>query len=344
MGESRRVLVVDDVEMVRESIIDIINIMDGFEVAGEASNGAEALRQVEGLNPDLITLDVVMPGMNGITALKHLMINHPTPAVMISSLTQEGAESAFESIRFGAVDFIPKLSKLDEIGLEKQREEVITKLRWAAKVDVESIRYIPASSSDGLAEASQRTERLVAIGAAQGGYASLMKILPRLPHDFPATLVAVLYEHERYVDAFVDYINRYCRIRVERAVDGAALRAGVCYISAGEDYVTLRHVEGGVGLHVHPAPFDSQRGSFNRVLYSATDMLGDKVAGLVLSGTGDDGAEGLAEVARVGGLALVQSPSTCLVPEMAETALAYSGEGEVVSDPHVADQLINHFM
>ncbi len=339
MGESRRVLVVDDVTMVRESLIDIINIMDGFELAGEASDGAEALRMAERLNPDLITLDIVMPGMNGITALKHLMIHHPTPTVMISSLTQEGAESAFESIRFGAVDFIPKLSKLDDVGLEKQREEVVTKLRWASRVDVEAIRYIPAASRNHASAESVPTQRLVAMGAAQGGYASLMKILPRLPADYPATLVAVLYEHERYVDAFVDYINRFCRIRVERAVDGAPLHAGVCYISAGEDYVTLRHVGEGVGLHVHPAPFDSQRGSFNRVLYSATDMLADKVTGVVLSGAGDDGAEGLAEVARVGGWAVVQSPRTCLVAEMAESALAYCGDS-AVSDSHVSDQLL----
>lgn len=342
MAHKRKVLVVDDVPMVRESIIDIVDAMPGFEVVGEAGDGATALRMIPKLNPDLITLDIMMPGMSGITALKHLMINFPTPVVMISSLTQEGTELAFESIRFGAVDFIPKLSKLEDASLDKQREEIITKLRWAAAVDVDAIRYIPALVRE---QAKQRPQtparRLVAMGAAQGGYASLMKILPRLPADTPASFVAILYEHDRYVEGFIDYIRPYCHIQVERAVDGAPMKAGVCYVSAGEDYVTLRHLGNEIGLHVHPAPFESQRGSLNRVLYSASDMLNDKVVGLVLSGSGDDGAEGLAEVVRVGGVALVQSPQSCLVKEMSQTALDYVGQDHLISHSVVVDQLLN---
>ncbi len=345
MVEKRKVLVVDDVAMVRESIRDIIESIQGFEVIGEAGDGATALRMIPSLRPDLITLDIVMPGMSGLTALKHLMIHSPTPTVMISSLTQEGAEQAFDSIRFGAVDFVPKLSKLEISDLERQKAEVATKLRWAAQVDVQALRYLPLPPlARAGAEGEGEVERLVALGAAQGGYASLLKILPRLPASSPLTFIAVLYEHARYVDSFIDYLNRYCQIQVERAVDGAPLRPGVCYISAGEDYVTLRHVGDGIGLHVHPAPFESQRGSFNRVLYSATDMLGHQVVGVVLSGSGDDGAEGLAEVSRVGGVAIIQDPASCLVREMAETALAYSGEGGVICDAHVADQLNRLFV
>ena len=341
MANPKKVLIVDDVPMVRQSIIDILAGERDFEIVGEASSGAQALRMIIDTEPDLITMDINMPGMSGITALKHLMINSPTPTVMISSLTQEGSGQAFESIRFGAVDFIPKLSKLDESDFADQQGSIMVKLRWAVNVDVSAIRYIPAAQKqlDRTAELAD-AQTLVAMGAAQGGYASLMKILPRLPENTPAAMFVVLYEHARYVDAFVSYIAAYCQIRVERAVDGAPLKAGVCYVSAGEDYVTLRHVGDGIGLHVHPAPFDSQRGSFNRLLYSATDMLNDNVVGVLLSGAGDDGAEGLAEVIRVGGVALVQSPATCLVREMAETAISYCGKDALICDDHVADQLV----
>lgn len=334
MSQTTRVLIVDDVPMVRQSISAIIDRMQDFEVVGEAASGAEALRSIAELDPDLVTLDIVMPGMNGISALKHLMIHHPRPVVMISSLTQDGAELAFDSIRFGAVDFIPKLSRLEETGLERQEDEIITKLRWAAQVQVESLRYIPArplTSQLPLSETDRGPPaRLLAMGAAQGGYASLMRILPGLPESTPMALVVVLYEHARYVDDFVTYLNRFSELSIRRAVDGAPLMPGVCYISAGEDYVTLRHAaDGGALLHVHPAPFESQRGSFNRLLYSATDTLADRVTGMVLSGAGDDGAEGLSEVLRVGGEALVQSPATCLVREMADHAIRYSPDGGI---------------
>lgn len=340
MQQSFRMLVVDDSPKVRQAIVDIVSADGRFDVVGEASDGAEALRMAAQLRPDVISLDIIMPGMNGITALKHLMINNPTPTVMISSLTQEGAESTMEALRFGAVDFIPKPSKLAEEDIGQQGRAIVTKLEWAARVEIDAIRYIraqPQSEKNGRIE--NPSEHVVAIGAGEGGYAALMKIVPHLDPHTAGCFVVVLYENGPNVNAFIDYLDRYSRVKVRRAQDGAPLLTGVCYIAAGEEYVTLRHGRKGMALHVHPAPFGSQRGSLNRVLYSAADMMAGRCTGVVLSGAGDDGMEGVEEIARVGGEVIIQDPRSCLVKEMAQNAAGQVAMGKILSDTFIASEL-----
>jgi two-component system, chemotaxis family, protein-glutamate methylesterase/glutaminase len=301
MSKPYRLLIVDDSPMIRESIREIVIAGGRFEVVGEAADGGQALRMVAELAPDLISLDIVMPGMNGISALKYLMINFPTPTVMVSSLTQEGAEETFDALRYGAVSFIPKPSKLDDRReIEQIAREIETKFLWAAQVEIEALRYIRVRRHQGVAGGGTPAQRVVALGAHEGGYSALMKIIPHLRPDLPVSYLVVLYEHDAYVDAFVRYLQDYALLEVRRATDGAPLMGGTCYIAAGEDYVTTRHHQGGLALHVHRAPFESQKGSINRLFYSLAETLGERAVGVVLSGSGDDGAEGMEELLRVG--------------------------------------------
>lgn len=335
-----RLLVVDDSSEVRRSIIDIV-VPDGrFVVVGEAENGAQALHMVSELKPDIISLDIVMPGMNGITALKHLMVYHPTPIIMVSSLTKEGADSSMEAMRFGAVSFVPKLNRLDDRDLSDQAEDILTKFAWAAQVDVNAIQYIPTRPVAESYQAGGECTSIVAIGAHEGGYSALMSLLPKMRVEMDVGWIVVLYEPARHVDAFIEYLNRYTQLSVRRADDGAQLVRGVCHIASGEDYVTLRHEGTGYALHVHPAPFDSQKGSINRVMFSLADMIKDRALGIILSGSGDDGAEGLLEIHRVGGLAIVQDPQSCLVPEMPEHVIDMNPAASVLADNQMADALI----
>ena len=334
-----RLLIVDDSPEVRRSIIDIVEPDGRFEVVGEAEQGAQALRMVSELEPDVISLDIVMPGMNGITALKHLMINRPTPTVMVSSLTREGEESSMEALRFGAVTFVPKLSRLEERDLSQQADDIVTKLLWAAQVEVEAIRYIRAYPSTEMQGIGGPCRTVAAIGAHEGGYSALMKIIPRLKPAPDIGWIVVLYEPGRYVDAFVEYLERYSTLSIRRAEDGAPLVGGVCHIAAGDDYVTLRHDGNGHALHVHPAPFDSQKGSINRVFFSLAEVMQQHSVGVVLSGSGDDGAEGMAEIDRVGGTVIVQDPRSCLVKEMAENIIALNPSIRVIPDGHIADEM-----
>ncbi len=339
MSQTKRLLIVDDSSMIRQAIAEMLADDERFEVVGEAADGREALRLVKELHPDLITLDIVMPGMNGITALKHLMINHPTPTVMISSLTQEGAEYTMDALRYGAVDFIPKPSKLDREELWRITGEVTKKLAWAAAVEIDALRYIRVRRAEASAQVRDEAGYVVSLGAHEGGYGALMKILPHLDPRADAGYVAILYEHSSYVDAFIDYITPYCGVQVERAQDGAPLQAGRCYIAAGEDYATLRPSSEGLALHVHPAPFESQKGSLNRILYSLAETMGEHCCGVVLTGSGEDGWEGLDEVARGGGAVLVQDPATCLVKDMALHALRRGHTQNVIPDNRMADAI-----
>lgn len=335
-----RVLVVDDSPAIRQKIVDIL-VADGrFEVVGEAENGSQALRMITELEPDVVSLDIIMPGMNGITALKYLMIHHPTPTVMISSLTQEGAEASMESLRFGAVDFVPKPSALEPGSLDEQAAEMTEKLAWAARVEIDALRYIRARPSpEHPGVGTEPCGAVVAMGAHEGGYAALMKILPQIDPDVPVAWIIILYEHSRYVDSFIEYMNHFCGVELRRAVDGAPLNGGLCYVAAGEDYVTLHPTPEQFQLHVHPAPFDSQKGSINRIFYSIADVLGERCGGVVLSGSGDDGFEGLEEIMRVGGNAILQEPGSCLVKEMVELALRQGSAAEVIPDSAIAKRL-----
>jgi len=343
MSQPYRLLIVDDSAMIREAIRDIVLADGRFDVVGEAENGGQALRMVAELAPDLISLDIVMPGTNGISALKYLMINYPTPTVMVSSLTQEGATETFEALRYGAVTFIPKPSKLDDKRqIDKVAAEIRTKFAWAAEVRLEALRYIRVRREDVSEIPGGPARHVVAMGGHEGGYSALMKVIPHLRADLPASYVVVLYEHAEYVDAFVAYLQQFSSLQVMRAVDGAPLLAGCCYIAAGEDYVTARHDgAAGLALHVHPAPFESQKGSINRLFYSLGEILGDRTVGVVLSGSGDDGAEGLEELLRIGAVVGVQEPSSCLVREMPEQSLARCPIEHRVSDCRMAEWLEN---
>lgn len=336
-----RVLIVDDSPMIRQSLQDILGADSRFQITGIAESGGQALRLLAESNFDLISLDIVMPGMSGLSALKYLMINYPTPTVMVSRLTQEGAQETMEALRYGAVDFVPKPSKIESgTDLRAISAEILIKFAWAAKVEIETLRYVRMRPSHNFSERRETPHHVVSLGAHEGGYSTLMKIIPRLRRDLSASYLFVLYEPARYVDVFVRYIRDYSEVEVYRAEDGRPLHAGSCYIAAGEDYVILRPELGGrLALHVHPAPFESQKGSINRLFYSVAEIMGDRALGVVLSGSGDDGAEGLEEILRIGGRALVQDPKTCLVKEMPLASLGRCRVEHKESDHRLAERL-----
>jgi two-component system chemotaxis response regulator CheB len=186
-------------------------------------------------------------------------------------------------------------------------------------------------------------ERSVVFGASEGGYSALLKIIPQLKPDWAATYIAVLYAAPAYIDAFANYLNDHSTINVKRATDGETLEGGTCYLAAGSEYITAVEVNQRLSLRVHPSPFPERRGAINMLMLSLSEIMSDHAVGIILSGQEQDGAEGVAEIARVGGDVIIQAPQTCLFKEMAQTAIQLCKSGKILPDIYIADAIEAYF-
>jgi len=285
-----------------------------------------------------------MPVMDELTTLKHIMIKSPRPTVMLSSLTQEGATETFDALKYGAIDFIPKPSRTNGDSIGEQELNIVKKIKLAAEVEIESVQYIrsiPKEKSDKRPDGIE-CKGLIAMGASEGGYGALLKIVPQINPDLSAALLVVVYADSKHVDAFSGYLDSHSFIKVKRAKDGEEIKGGVCYLFSGEEYATVHSSGNKYNLQISPSPFAGRRGSINMLMFSVAEAMGMRAAGVILSGSGEDGAEGLAEIIRAGGTAIVQVPKTCLYKEMARTAMDRCEADLVISDVKIASA-INEF-
>ena len=337
----RRLLMVDDSRLIRRVLGDIFDKSDHLEVVGEASNGKEALEQVLDLKPHVITMDINMPVMDGLTALKHVMIEMPTPTVMCSTLTAGGATVTFDALKYGGIDFIHKPSNLDGDALQEQQEAIARKVHLASNVKIENVHYLKAvrQQATDAAQTSQECSAIITLGAAVGGYTTLLKIIPLLPADFPGALMVVLHENPKHIDAFTGYLNSHSEMSVQRVQTGDTVRNGNCYVASGAEYATVSTANGLPKLQVNPNPFPKRKGSVNMLMISVAESMGSKGVGVVLSGNGEDGTEGMREIHRNGGTTIVQNPETCLSPEMPIAAIDGGPVDHVISDGKLANAL-----
>ncbi len=347
MEDRIKLLIVDDSKIMRQVIGKIFETDDLIEVIGEASNGEEALEIIPQLNPDVITLDINMPVMDGLTTLKHIMIRHPTPVIMLSTLTKEGAAMTFDTLKYGAVDFIHKPSNQHPESLEEQCQTVLKKVMLAANVRIGVMKYIRTRSKSpepGANDGERICKYICALGASEGGYGTLLKIIPRLDPELPAAILVVLYEASRNVDAFASYLNDNSKLRVRRAVDGESVEAGCCYLVSGKQYVTLHEFYGEYSLAVNAAPFTTHKGGINMLMFSLAEVMKEHAMGVILSGSGEDGTEGLSEIIRMGGTAIVQDPQNCLYKEMPTSAITHCKTVDaVMPDTRIAAEIGQRF-
>jgi two-component system chemotaxis response regulator CheB len=337
----KRLLIVDDSPLVRKTLLDLFADEESVEVVGVAENGIEALYHVAQLKPDVITMDISMPGMDGLSALKHIMIKTPTPVVMLSSLTKEGGAITFDALRFGAVDIISKPSTVESDGaLDEQSADILSKIEFASQVEVGSIKYIRRKK--GTANATKAVtgngtaQRIVALGAAEGGYGALMKIIPHLKPDSDTAYLVTLYAAPHHVAAFARYLDSYGELQVKLGEHDEVIRPGVCYLNSGSNYMTVHRYAAEPVLHVSAAPFASRKGSIDMMFFSTAEVMADNTIGVVLSGCGSDGFEGLDEIERIGGTTLVQDQHSALCNGMINAALARVKVGHVEPDSRIA--------
>lgn len=313
-----RVLVVDDSALLRKIIRDILSSDPGIEVVDTAANGQLAVSKVRELKPDIVTLDVDMPVMDGFTALKKIMAETPCPVIMLSGLTQAGANLTFKCLEAGAVDYFPKPIVQGPHGLQELAAELIAKVRGIyAHRRIRAVRP-PASRPVALAAAislapAQVADRVVAIGISTGGPAALAQIFPQLPETFPPVLV-VQHMPKEFTGAFAERLNKLTKLRVKEAQSGDPVEPGLVLVAPGDHHLVLQKKNGGtVAALLHSDKVDGHRPSASVLFKSVAEHYRERAIGVIMTGMGRDGVDGLKEMRAAGAKTVGQDQATSVV-------------------------------
>lgn len=346
MSEKRpvRVLVVDDSALIRKLLGEILSQDPGIEVVGAATDPYDARDKIKQLEPDVLTLDVEMPKMDGITFLRNLMRLRPMPVVMVSSLTEDGADVTLEALEVGAVDFVTKPKVDVSHALQDYAAELARKVRTAAGVRLQTRSVRPTATPQRLDSVSKRfktTDRVIVLGASTGGTEALREVLVTLPPDAPGILIT---QHipAGFSQAFAERMDRNTALTVKEAEDGDIVMPGHAYVAPGTDY-HLRLARDGARyvcrLDVTP-PVNRHRPSVDVLFNSAAEQAGANVVAALLTGMGDDGARGLLALREAGAHTIAQDEATSLVWGMPGEAVKRDAAIQVLPLAGIAAALI----
>ncbi len=349
-----RVLIVDDSGVMRKILSDIIQQDEELEVIETAANGIEAIEKVASFRPHVITMDVNMPKMNGILAVEHIMKSYPTPIVMISSVTQYGAEVTLKALELGAVDFIAKPSGDISLDIESLREEIISKVKTASKIKVvrtvsKSVRSMRGSTralklnarhiSKLYAPSPTEGVSVVAIGSSTGGPQALNVILSALPIYFPCPILIVQHMPEKFTKELAKQLDQRTALKVVEAQDGDKIKTGMVYIAPGSHHMKVTPT--GIIRLSRGEKVNGYRPSVDVLMSSVSEVYGKKAVAVLLTGMGSDGAQGLYKIKQAQGKTLVQDEQTCTVFGMPKAAIELGGVDYIVPLPLIARRLMD---
>ena len=344
MSKSIRVLVVDDSAFVRKVVTQMLSRSPSIEVVGAARDGEDALDLAERLRPDVITLDLVMPRMNGGEFLRAQGKRRPV-AVVVCSIAHESGEMAMEAFEAGAVDFVQKPTALATDRVYEIADELIAKVEAAAAADVSRAR---ASSSVGAGHPVQVAARpathaeIVVIGISTGGPQALRELIPRLPRDFPVPIAMVLHMPVGYTEMYAQRLNEISALEVVEAKEGATLERGMVWLApAGRHLTFVRGLDGKIRAHLDLKPADTQHRPAVDVLFrSAADVFGSRVLGVVMTGMGTDGLLGAAHIKAHGGRIATEAESSCVVYGMPRAVVEASLSDRSATLDEMADAIV----
>ena len=336
-----RVLIIDDSALVRQLLTEILSHAPDIEVVGTAQDPFVARAMIKQFKPDVLTLDVEMPRMDGLTFLQNLMRLHPLPTVMVSSLTQRGADATLEALALGAVDFVAK-PKIDIVnGLSAYAEEIVAKIRAAAQSRPRSVESASAKSAPVRRGLTYRTtDRLIAIGASAGGTEAIRVVLEAMPADAPGIVITQHIPAE-FSRAFAERMNKSCAMAVCEASDGQQVVPGHVFIAPGGRH--LRIERSGARWFCRlgdDAPVSRHRPSVDVLFRSVESAAGQNAVAAILTGMGDDGARGLLELHAAGVPTVAQDEATSVVWGMPGSAVRMGAVDEVLPLEKIAPRLI----
>src|SRR5262245_27266720 len=339
VGSPVRVLIVDDSALMRQLISTLLSADPEIEVVGTAPDPHVARERIKALNPDVITLDVEMPHMDGVTFLRKIMTLRPMPVVMLSTLTQAGAEVTLEALEIGAVDFIAKPTNDVANAMADLAGELQEKVKAAARTRV-GARRAPPIPAARRAPLGRSTGKVVMIGASTGGVEALKALLLGLPADCPPVLITQ-HMPARFTAAFARRLDNECLMRVSEAVDNEPVEAGHAYIAPGSRHLELIRVGNHYACSLSDGPpVSGHRPSVDTLFRSGARLLGRAGIGVILTGMGKDGAAGLLELRRAGATTLGQDEASSLIYGMPRVAFETGAVMRQYSLAHMADAIL----
>lgn len=345
-----RVLIIDDSALVRSLLTEIINTQPDMEAIGAAPDPLVAREMIRAMNPDVLTLDVEMPKMDGLDFLERLMRLRPTPVVMVSTLTERGADTTIRALELGAIDFVAKPKLGIAAGLSDLGRDICEKIRVASRARMH--RHVvrtatdepaarPAASKLATSYSRLSTEKLIIIGASTGGTEAIREVLTQLPADSPAVLITQ-HMPPGFTKSFAQRLDGLCRITVSEAVDGERVLPGHAYIAPGDRHLRLARSGANymVALDDGP-PVNRHRPSVEVLFRSAAQLAGPNALGVMLTGMGKDGAAAMLEMKQAGAFNLAQDEASCVVFGMPKEAIAAGAVDEVLPVTKIADRLLS---
>ncbi|HLP97126.1 MAG TPA: chemotaxis response regulator protein-glutamate methylesterase [Sideroxyarcus sp.] len=354
-----KVLVIDDSALIRSVMKEIIDHEKDMECVGAAPDPLVAREMIKSLNPDVLTLDVEMPKMDGLDFLERLMRLRPMPVVMVSTLTERGSDITFRALALGAVDFVSKPKMDIARGMEEYASEITDKIRAAAQSRVRKAANKPVASPQSARNIEERlsadailpsmaggrfssTEKLIIIGASTGGTEAIKEVLIRLPADVPGILVTQ-HMPENFTKSFAERLDSLCKISVKEAEHNERILPGHAYIAPGHSHLLLKRSGANYMTELNQGPpVNRHRPSVDVLFRSAANVAGANALGIILTGMGKDGAQGLLEMRNAGSYTIAQDEESCVVFGMPKEAIAAGGASEVLPLQNIAQRSLDY--
>jgi two-component system chemotaxis response regulator CheB len=351
-----KLLIADDSALMRKHLKNLFEQENGFEIR-TARNGVEVLAELDGFDPDVITLDINMPVMDGLTCLSRIMVQRPKPVVMVSSLTAAGAEATLQSLSLGAVDFVRKPDGTISLSIDRICHELLIKVRAAAgarvrgatglrgRLENERSRIVARAAgrgTDARVPLAGGQPGMVLVGVSTGGPSTLEEILPRLPSGFPWSVLVAQHMPGGFTGVFARRLNDMSALRVVEAVQQMPIEPGTVYIAKGDaDLLVLRRGTGFVAAPVPASPDHLWHPSVTRLVRSAMDVVPvDRLIGVQLTGMGDDGAAAMTDLHRSGGRTIAQDAASSVVFGMPGELVRRGGASVVLRSNRIADEIV----
>jgi len=311
-----KVLVVDDSLLMQKVLTDLLESDPQLAVIGTARNGEEALQKIPSLHPDVVTLDIEMPRMNGLTAVRKIMETNPVPVVMISALTQREALLTLKALEFGAVDYVPKPQGQISLNMDSVKYEILTKIKTAAFANVVRAQAEPETHEE--TAPITKSEKIITLAASTGGPPAVTYVLSHLPSNVPPILL-VQHMPKGVTKLFAEGLNQICKFKVKEAEEGDFVQEGLALVAPGGFHMVVSK-EGRISLNQDP-PVNYVRPAADVMMVSAAEAYGSKNVGVVLTGMGSDGAKGIKAIKEKGGTTIAQNQESCVVFGMPNVAI-----------------------